>query len=298
MNPFVDVIIVTYNSSEYITDCIQALLSSVGVQLQIFIIDNASSDHTPEKVKSLFPSIHVISNARNLGFGAANNIALKLCSSDLILFLNPDTMVYPESIKQLASFLLGQPHLAMAGPYIENTDGSLQDSVSFRYPSEKFAPEVVADLPGKIAAILGACIMIKKEASNRLQGFDEDFFLYGEDQDLCIRARKLGYGIGYLKDAKIMHHGGLSEASTPRLEVVGKKLHAEFLFYQKHYPLLAIKQILNYKKRLYRLKLSLLWLRSLFGGSQNTADKKQLYTFIKIWLTDFQSNLLQSSQKN
>jgi GT2 family glycosyltransferase len=280
----VSVIIVTYNSAGYISDCLKAILACTQPSLTVFVVDNASSDSTVETVKNNFPSVHVIANSQNIGFGAANNQAIKLCSSELILLLNPDTQAHPNSIKLLAEFLLSNPSYAMVGPYIENEDGSLQDSVSLKYPSQKLAPATVSNLPGNIAALLGACILVRKSVLDSLNGFDEDFFLYGEDQDLCIRARKLGYSLGHLEAARIMHVGGTSEAATPKLEIIAKKLSAEFLFYTKHYSKSAIERIIRYKQRLYRLKLMLL----LFSIDRDRSAKRELCRFILDWLSNYQ----------
>lgn len=290
MKPVISIIIVTYNSADYIQDCINAVLSSTKISPEIFVVDNASADDTVDRIRSHFPDIHVIANPNNLGFGAANNLAIKAAKTDLVLLLNPDTVVYPESIGTLADFLNKHPEHSMVGPYIENADGSHQDSVSYKYPSQKFAANAVADLPGEIASILGACIMIRRSILNEINGFDEDFFLYGEDQDLCIRSRKLGYPVGYFPDSRIMHQGGLSEQFTPRLKVIEKKLNAEFLFYRKHYPLLAIQRIIEYKLRLNRLKLFLLGLSLLLGNNEHKAGKRELYRFVNNWLVHYNSN--------
>jgi GT2 family glycosyltransferase len=290
MNTKISIIIITFNSADYIQQCLRSVLLAKNIQCEIFVVDNNSSDSTVEIIESDFPSVHLIANPKNVGFGAANNQAIKLCSSDLVLLLNPDTRIFPDTIRLLADHLQANPCHAMVGPYIENEDGSLQDSVSYKYPSQKLDPKATSNLPGEIASLLGACILVRKSILDRLNGFDEDFFLYGEDQDLCIRARKLGYSIGYLETARIMHVGGTSEVSTPRLEVVAKKLSAEFLFYSKHYSIAAIEKIIYYKKRLYGFKLLLLAL----SFSQRKHAKRELYRFILDWLSNYQRGLIET----
>ena len=103
--------------------------------------------------------------------------------------------------------------------------------------------------PARIAAVLGACHIVRSDLLRSIRGFDEDFFLYGEDQDLCLRVRREGFEIGFIPDAVIMHHGGHSERKTEPAEVVRKKLKAEYLFYRKHYREETIRRIKAAQRR-------------------------------------------------
>ena len=142
-------------------------------------------------------------------------------------------------------------HVGLAGAKILNPDGSLQPSVSYRYPGEKYAKNEAAALAGNIACVMGAFMIARKSLIDELHGFDEDFFLYGEDQDLCWRIREKGLAIGYIKNARVVHWGGRSEISTPPAALFEKKLKAEYLFYEKHY----ISETINRIKKAQKLKL-------------------------------------------
>ncbi len=113
--------------------------------------------------------------------------------------------------------------IGLAGAKILNPNGSLQPSVSYKYPGEKFATDEIAGLQGDIACVLGAFMIARKELIREIGGFDEDFFLYGEDQDLCWRIRKTGFNIGYIEDAKVFHLGGQSEKETASANFSPKK---------------------------------------------------------------------------
>jgi hypothetical protein len=144
------------------------------------------------------------------------------------------------------------PQIGLAGAKILNPDGSLQPSVSYKYPGEKHAHSELTGLAGNIACVMGAFMIAPKALIEELHGFDEDFFLYGEDQDLCWRIREKGLAIGYIENARVVHWGGQSEISTPPAALFEKKLKAEYIFYKKHYLPETISRI----KKAQRLKAS------------------------------------------
>lgn len=243
MRPDVSVVIVTYNTADLIGACLQSVLASRQISREVFVVDNASADGGVNVVREHFPEVRLIANEDNRGFGAANNQALKECTGRYVVFLNPDTTVESDSLRHMLAFMETNPNVGLAGPRILNADGSLQESVSSHYPGHRYGAADLGALPGDIACVLGACQIARLELLRELGGFDEDFFLYGEDQDICLRIRKRGFEIGYINEAVIMHHGGKSERGTQPEEVVRKKIRAEYLFYSKHYRPESIRKI-------------------------------------------------------
>lgn len=243
------IIIVTYNSADFIADCLSSVLASEGVTLEAFVVDNASADEGAKLVRERFPGVRLIANSANVGFGAANNRALPFCSGRYIVLLNPDTTVEADSFSLMAKFMDGHTEVGLAGPKVENPDGTRQDSVSYRYPGERFGGADLGELPGVVAAVLGACQIARAELLRSINGFDEDFFLYGEDQDLCLRVRRAGFEVGFIPEAVIMHHGGHSERATEPAEVVRKKMRGEYLFYRKHYSEETLRRIRASQRR-------------------------------------------------
>lgn len=248
-------IIISYNCADLLGECLKSVFASTGVSLEVFVVDNASKDGSATVVRERFPLARLIANDANRGFGAANNQALPNCSGRYVVLLNPDTAVGAESLNKMIRFMDGNARVGLAGPKVENPDGSRQDSVSYRYPGHRFGAADLGELPGDIACVLGACQIVRADLFRSIGGFDEDFFLYGEDQDLCLRIRKKGFEIGFIENATIMHYGGHSERQTPPAEVVRKKVRAEHLFYRKHYNAETLRRIRSAqrKKALWRI---------------------------------------------
>lgn len=231
----VSVVIVSYNTADLLPACLESIAKSTGVSTEVFVVDNASKDESVAEVRNRFPNVVLIPNETNRGFGPANNQALTKSSGRYILLLNPDTTVRADSLLKLVTYMDSHPDVGLAGPAVINPDGSRQDSVSMRYPGQRHTRGELDHLPGEIACVLGACQIVRSSLLHDIGGFDEDFFLYGEDQDLCLRIRKKGSKVGHVTDAVILHHGGQSERSSTTEEVLRKKKRAEYLFYHKHY---------------------------------------------------------------
>ena len=241
--PDLSVIIVSYNTADLIGNCLKSVFAASNITREVFVIDNASNDGSVALVKKKYPTVHIIANAKNLGFAAANNQVLTMCNGRYIFCLNPDTEVLSDSFKTMLSYMDANPRIGLAGTKIINPDGTLQWSVSYKYPGQKYTTSELSSLPGNIACVLGASMIARSELIKKIEGFDEDFFLYGEDQDLCLRIRKLGYEIGYIDSATVVHLGGQSEKDSLPSEVWRKKMHAEYIFYRKHYLPKTIKRI-------------------------------------------------------
>lgn len=258
----ISVIIVSYNTAGLLAKCLASIPAEDGLKKEIFVIDNCSTDNSASLVTESFPEVFLIINKENRGFGAANNQALGKCTGRFIVFLNPDTVIKPDTLRNSVSFMEKNLEIGLAGAKILNPDGTLQESVSYRYPGEKYASGETAGLTGNIACVLGAFMIARRPLINDLRGFDEDFFLYGEDQDLAWRIRKNGYAIGYIENAEVFHWGGQSETVTPSATLFEKKLKAEYLFYAKHYKPETITRIKKAEKlkalfRLATLQISL-----------------------------------------
>lgn len=211
------VVIVTWNSSDYIRDCLVSLakeLKSVGSE--VIVIDNNSSDDTVLKIRSSFPGVIIIENRENRGFGAANNQGLELANGEYVLFLNPDTILPSKSVRLMLAFLKNHPSAGIVGPEQKGEDGKIIFNFSrytFRglleYGVEKFAPNSNLCFglrkPYKVRFLNGGCWMIRRKALISVGGYDGRLFLYGEEPDVCLRIKKAGWDIYFLRNVWIAH---------------------------------------------------------------------------------------------
>jgi len=264
--PDLSVVIVSYNTADLIEACLRSVRASVGVSLEAFVVDNASSDGGAALVRGAFPWVRLVENRENRGFGAANNQVLRECAGRYIVLLNPDTETTSGAFRRMHAWMEANPQVGLAGPTVNNPDGSRQDTVSRSYPGQKRTAGELSGLPGEIACVMGACQIVRSELMRKLGGFDEAFFLYGEDQDLCLRIRKEGYRIGHVDDAVILHHGGKSERGTLPADVWRRKAAAEYLFCRKHYRPETVRKIARAhvrraRRRIFLARLAVPFLR-------------------------------------
>lgn len=239
----ISVIIVNYNTLDYLSGCLESVLQQSNISFETIVVDNNSRDQSCFMVKEKFSWVNLIENKENLGFAKANNQAIKICRGRYVFFLNPDTTVEPKCFQKMLSFMDKNPQIGLAGTKLLFPDQSFHPSVGDRYPGGHRAEKVMKGLTGDIAWVLGASMISPLKTIKSLNGFDEKFFLYGEEQDLCLRIRRSGLSIGYIPDATVIHWGGKSERGNLPAEVWSKKIKAEYLFYSKHYPEKTIQAI-------------------------------------------------------
>jgi len=245
--PQISIIIVSYNTQDLIGNCIQSVLAEEDCRKEIFVVDNGSSDGSVTYLQKVFPMVSLVANNENRGFAAANNQVLHRCRGKFVFFLNPDARLRRGALGTIVSYMESNPQVGLAGTRLVDPDGTLQWSKSEQYLGEEYTQGELSGLPGSIACVIGASMVVRADVVKNIGGFDEDFFIYGEDLDICLRVRKHGYQIGYIDEAVAIHLGGQSERNTTPIAVWDKKIRAEHLFYKKHYDAETVKRI-NRKK--------------------------------------------------
>ncbi|XOF33281.1 MAG: glycosyltransferase family 2 protein [Candidatus Electrothrix sp. YB6] len=271
------IIIVNYNTDPLLIRCLDSIRRQKGIDRRVIVVDNASSDRSIELVRSGYPEVQLIANKQNLGFAAANNQAIAKTSEELLFFLNPDTELQPGCLAAACAFMTSHPEIGMTGSVILNRDGSVHNSVDQGYPGEHYSQGQFDDLPGDIAWLLGAALVARREAVASVQGFDERFFLYAEDIDLCLELRKQGWQLGLIPDAAVMHLEGQSEVSTPYAEVAQRKISSELLFLQKHYSKSTVTRICRRRRLQAWWRLLFLWPAAF---SRNEAQQRKMIKYL------------------
>jgi GT2 family glycosyltransferase len=255
--PSVTAIIVNYKSAPFTRRCIAALRKQTGITLDIVVVDN---DSGPEDVASLteIQNIQIIRNDTNLGFSKANNLGAQKAQSEFLLIINPDSEFEgTQNLVELCNWLKNHPQCGLVGPQIIEPGKHRPTSPKRHYPEEKRLrfTRSIATLPGEIAWLLGACLLMRKTLFNAIGGFDPDYFLYGEDTDLCLRIRQAGFTIDYCQNAHVTHVGGASAASLPSFEKYLRKKRGFLLFCQKHYDQKDFLGIVNAMRKSAGLKI-------------------------------------------
>jgi len=255
--PKISVLIVSYNVKQYIVHCIDSIKrSNYGGEIEIVVVDNNSFDNSLVEVKNKYPDVIDVQNDENYGFGKAVNQAARKATGDYYLILNPDTILEENTISIFVDYLLNNESVGMVGPKIVNSDGSLQKGCKRSFPTISVAlPKILgldklfpnsrwagkynlnyldADKIHKVEAISGSCMFIRSDLFNDIGGFDEQYFMFGEDLDICYQVYQNGFEIHYLPKTQIMHYQGESVKSAP-FDSLNAFYNAMILFSDKHF---------------------------------------------------------------
>jgi GT2 family glycosyltransferase len=250
--PAVSVVIVSYNTREDLLRCLACLRDHVRAPHEVTVVDNASSDGSVEAVKALFPAVAVVASADNLGFSRANNLGLRQTRAPYVLILNSDAEVRPGAVEALVALLNARPEVGIAGPRTVGSDGTAQVSfgpaltplaewrqrrlvrgVRHREPEALRRAEALTRREQEPAWVSASCLLARRDALEAVGGFDEGFFLYEEDVDLCVRVRRAGWRIVFTPAAEVVHHLGRSmEHSAERSRLEYHRSHLRY--YAKH----------------------------------------------------------------
>lgn len=253
----VSILIVNWNSADYVRECVTAIPGAIGsLRYEVVVIDNASFDNCGEILRTTFPNVRFLQSGTNLGFGGANNALAAMSSAPVLLFLNPDTIPTALAFERMWQELKGETGIGIVGCRLLNTDRTVQTSCVQALPTvlNQFLD---ADLlrwmtPGlrlwgtsalrdtcrrslDVEAVSGACMMVRREAFEAVEGFSPAFFMYGEDIDLCARVANAGWAVRHVGDAEVIHHGGGSSRHAPSTFAVVTMCESISLLVRRHH---------------------------------------------------------------
>jgi N-acetylglucosaminyl-diphospho-decaprenol L-rhamnosyltransferase len=241
----VSVVIVTYNSASSIADCLTSVQEQREVQRETIVIDNASSDATLSVVRGSSANPMLIENRENVGFGRACNQGFAASKGRYVYLLNPDAQLIGSNVlSTLCQALSENKRWGMAGSRVISATGEWKAPAT-TYPDQSHVRKDFSRLPGNIAWVVGASMIVRREVYSELGGFDPEFFLYSEETDFCLRLRERGYEIGLVDEAAVRHIGGASESGRDPYDVWTRRSKGLHLFWRKHYPRADVTKLLR-----------------------------------------------------
>lgn len=249
--PTISFIVVNRNTADLLIACLEHIYASdLDETPQVIVVDNGSTDDSVARVAAAFPQATVIEANRNLGFARANNMAFARADGELLMLVNTDAMLEKSCARVLCSLMRSRPEVGMVGPQLLNRDGSRQTSYEAvpdiatetlnRSLLKKLLP---SKYPGKhrplsgpehVEALIGAVMMIRRQAVEQVGGFDEDYFFFLEETDLAVRMRAAGWTVMHEPRARAVHLQGAtarSNESAARIEFY----RSRYYFFRKHY---------------------------------------------------------------
>ncbi len=249
----ISVVILSYNTLAITLDCLIFLFKSKGMELEVIVIDNASTDGSAEAIAKKFPQVKLVKNSSNLGFAKANNQGMQMAKGDIFLLLNSDVFVLPDTLATCQKYL---DKFAVVGCKLLNADGSIQFSwgyfptlfriyllMSFidNFPIIKSLVHSihVRDISQytqsrEVDWVTGAFMMLKNEVFAKTGGIDEKYFMYGEEMEWMYRVNQAGLKVGYIADASATHLGGASTKSQSKM--FSSEMKGYFYWFNKHNP--------------------------------------------------------------
>ena len=226
--PTLSVLIVSYNTRDMTLECLRVLFAALeGLTAEVIVVDNASRDGSAEAVAKAFPAVRLVASGTNAGFGAANNLAMRMAAGRYFLLLNSDAFPHAGCLPALVRYLDEHPQAGVAGPRLVNADGSLQRSCwrfpsplrswldSFwltsllgRHPAFDDYRRWPHDREREVDFAIGACLLVRREVHEQVGGFDERFFMYQEETDWQLRIKQAGWRVMFTPTGTVTHLGG------------------------------------------------------------------------------------------
>lgn len=257
----ISIIIVSWNVRDFLNRCLGSIYRNPsGVNFEVIVVDNGSSDGSAGMVKSGFPLLRLIEEKENLGFAGANNVALKEASGRYVLFLNPDTEVFADTLQRMSESMDAHPDWSALACKLIFSDGTLQ-------PSCRHFPSLFTDLMEnlyldwlfprspifnyyrmgswphdslrRVDVPYGACLMARRSVLDTVGPMDERFFMYYDEIDLCRRIKKSGGSVWYIPTISVIHHSNKSSDQVP-VEVARWKCNSKILYFKKHFGVVSV----------------------------------------------------------
>ena len=282
----VSVVIVNHNGKDQTEECIRSFFAHTpGNTFEIIVMDNDSKDGSVELLKAKFPQIRVLAQKKNHGFGKANNIGVSESSGKFLFFVNNDTIFKEDIVTPLRQFLKENPSCGAVSPLLLNSDGTYQHSYG-KFPSllnelrtkrdtARFKNIPKDRSPRQVDWVSFAAVMMRRSAFDKVNGFDERYFMYFEDVDLCYRLKKAGYKSFYCAEYSIIHTGRGSRSNEIISKILIEYRRSQIIFYQSH----------RSQCETLALRIYLIFRFLLFTISNQVDERRRAYSIIKMALS-------------
>jgi len=293
------IVIVSFNTRDILRECLNRVRKyGAGVDLETFVVDNASGDGSAEMVSQEFSEVDLTASPRNLGFAAGNNVALKKASGRFLLLLNSDAYLLPDALETTIRFMEENPRCGVLGIRLVGEDGKLQPSARM-LPNAWLKFLVISGIASKfpdspllggpdyswwdhrsikeVGWVPGAYFLIRKELTNKIGFLDERYFLYYEETDFCLQTKRAGYQTMFYPDAAVIHLGGESSKTTKkRMSGTGKQLihlrvKSEFRYYRKNFGLCRVLSVAAVEV-FWKL---VIWIKNFIVRDEDSAIKRE-----------------------
>jgi GT2 family glycosyltransferase len=267
------IIVVNWNTCRLLEACLQSVEAARhDLSVEVFVVDNGSTDGSVDLVRQRFPAVELIANASNRGFSAANNQAVERARGRYLLLLNSDAAVETDALPTLVAYADEHPEAGVIGPKLLNPDGTLQPSGG-RFPTPAstvasllgmnwltgrphYGTKRDYDRPAEVDEVSGAAMLIRRGVIDQIGGLDEGFAWGYEDVDFCLRARRAGWRVSYVPAARVVHQWGASQRLAPAPTIL-KAIAGRRRYFEKHYGRLTASLIMvaTYVSHLARLAI-------------------------------------------
>jgi GT2 family glycosyltransferase len=300
------IVILTWNDKKVVVDCLRSIYNqSTSEAWEVIISDNGSSDGSIEMIREIYPQIQVFENGRNLRFAKANNVGIRASTGEYILILNPDTIIHDGSLESMLRFADAHPEAGAFGCKVLNADGSYQTSAQ-PFPTvrselltalrlrflgslgDRFASDSYGGWNGEteraVDWITGCFMLVRGELLKQLDGFDEQFFYYYEDTDLCRRIWDSGQKILYTPSASITHLKG--QSTSQRLPAITFALDSQitrYLYYSKYFGDRGVRRARRVALVSLMLRYSGYWLLNLIKPTSIRNRRLELLRVLFQW---------------
>lgn len=298
----VSIVVVSWNTRDVLLECLDSLRAVANeLSVQIVVVDNASTDGTVEAVRERYDGVEFFASRRNSGFGRANNRAFRHCRGRYLLLLNPDATISVDAVKGLVEFMDTTPDAGAAGLQLVYPNDRLQNSYDnfptvltqlvskhllrllfpSRFPSKRQA--VTGPMP--VDVVIGACLVLRAEIARELQGFDENYFLFVEETDLCRRIHEAGWKVYHLPHLRIYHGDHHSQAQAPGLSTL-ESYRSTFYYFKKHSGLalaMTFRVLMTLKLVVINMSLSLIATTCTLGTVPRHVRRLRMRAVLSAW---------------